>query len=47
MTTLKDLTAAGGLVSAEPIKKHIEFEIDGQKFDADIHVRQIGVGEYE
>lgn len=47
MTTLKQLTAAGGLVSAEPVKKHIAFELDGQQIEADIHVRQIGIGEYE
>lgn len=47
MTTLKQLTEQGGFAAAKPIKKHIEFEIDGQKLEADIHVRQIGIGEYE
>lgn len=47
MTTLKQLTTQGGFVAAAPIVKHITFEIDGEKLEADIHVRQIGIGEYE
>jgi hypothetical protein len=47
MTTLKQLTEQGGFAATKPIKKHIKFEIDGNKLEADIHVRQIGIGEYE
>jgi hypothetical protein len=47
MTTLKQLTAQGGFAATKPVKKHIAFEIDGNALEADIFVRQIGIGEYE
>lgn len=47
MTTLHDIQKLGGFVAEKPVRKDIHFEIDGQQFDATIHVRQLGIGGYE
>lgn len=53
MTTLKELQAKGGFVSAVPVVKNIKWKgIDpatGEKvdYDADIHVKRLPVGDHE
>lgn len=47
MTTLQDLKKLGAFVADKPIRKEVHFEIDGNEFDAVIHVRQLGIGGYE
>lgn len=47
MTTLKDLQKAGAFVAEKPIKKSIKYTLDGQDYEAEIFVKEIGVGERE
>ena len=53
MLSLGKIAELGGIISAEPVKKHIEFKIYNQetgkqdKFDGDIWVKRIAVAEYE
>lgn len=47
MTTLKHLKALGAIVNDKPIKKSISFDLDGQTYQAEVHVKRIGIGEYE
>lgn len=53
MTTLKELQAKGGFVSAVPVVKNIKWKGTdpgtGEKidYDADIHIRRLSVGDHE
>jgi hypothetical protein len=47
MTSIKDIEAMGAVASEKPVRKEIEFKVDGTDYKATIHVREIGVDEYE
>lgn len=47
MITLKELTASGAFAPKELVRKEISFDIDGQTCNATIHVKALGIGDYE
>ena len=47
MTSIKDLKALGAFVTDAKVQREIKFEIDGQEYDATIHVRRLSAGDYE
>lgn len=48
MSSLKELRAIGGFISAVPVKKEIKFNTDGDdEYTATIHVRRLSAGDYE
>ena len=48
MSSLKELKALGAFVPDKPIKKQIRFKLDGDdEFVASIHVKKVGIGDYE
>lgn len=47
MTTLQDLKKIGAFAHAKPVQKTIRFDVDGEKMEAIVHVRQLGIGDYE
>lgn len=46
MLTINSLKETGSFVSDVPVKKHIEWEIDGEKYNGDIFIRQLGIEEW-
>ena len=48
MTSLAELKKAGGFVPEAPVPKTIKFKTpEGEDVTADIHVRKLGVSDYE
>lgn len=47
MTTLKELEKSGSFVADKPVKKSINYTLDGQDYTADIFVKELGIGERE
>lgn len=46
MLNIQAIQNAGGFVSATLIKKNISYEIRGEKFDASIFIRELGIEEW-
>jgi hypothetical protein len=47
MSTLKELKAMGAFTSDKPVRKEIKFTLNGEDLSAVIHVKHLGIGEYE
>lgn len=47
MTTLAELTQAGGFVDAAPVKKSISFDIAGETYTADVYIKRISVAYFD
>jgi hypothetical protein len=47
MSTLKELKAMGAFTSDKPVRKEIKFTFNGEDLSAVIHVKHLGIGEYE
>lgn len=47
LTSLKELKAAGAVVSTKPVPKTIKWTLGETEFSAIVHVRRLSIGEYE